>query len=750
MPVHERLRLTPIGTLRYRNLPHAFYIIASAVIFFMVAFLATASGEGILEGITGNVEMDYNFVSTKTTDASGNTTKTQINNYNPKLTLNLNYDLYPKLNLNAGGTFEENITDPLSGEGTAHTELRRVRPFIWLTFRDPIYRAALGYDKREDTLKVSGLSKTTLIQDNYNANLEWRPEAFPRTQVFYTRTNTYDEPRSSLDTQKDYVNLKSEYVYRGLDVTYFGTYVNTQDKIRNFDSTELSNEGRLIYATTFFNGRTSFNTDDRLNVTKIDTTNAGQGQVGVPVFPFAGLSALSDTPLNGTLAANPAMIDGNLTASAGVNIGLPPLGGDTRRRNVGLDFLTSVELNALLVWVDRELPQDIANSFSWDIYTSTDNLNWTFYRTVPVATFGPFLNRFEIDFPNVTTRYIKVVTKPLSATVLDASKFPDIFITEIQPFLNTPAASLKNSTTRIFQDYTVDVKTRLLNTVALYHDLNAYYIEQEPNGQKRYNVSNGLFFTQTLTPILSTSDNASVEIGSEENQTRIAFLYYASLLATPLKTLTNSLVFSGNNEILGGLTSRSNSVVLYNTAQLYKGIDAVLNLGAVFTSQEQEAGNTLRRTDLYVNPGVNLTPHPSMALTLYYLGKKSHASGGPEGSLSDVTENRVDLGASWTPFRTVFLSATVSADSETGKKTTVLQNYGLNWAPFPDGQLQFSFFYNENYFPGRSRLFQPTVRWYFSVKRRSYLDLSYQWNNTEAAGQKTQANIVSTTLKIFF
>jgi len=241
-----------------------------------------------------------------------------------------------------------------------------------------------------------------------------------------------------------------------------------------------------------------------------------------------------------------------------------------------------------------------------------------------------------------------------------------------------------------------------------------------------------------------------VEAGAEGDQTRLAFLYYASLLATPLKTLSNSLVFSGNNQNVGGQANNNNAVTLYNTAQLYRGITMALNLGVSHTSEDQETGGSQTHTDAYVNPGINITPSPTMTLTFYYLGKKSYLSGVATGSSSDITENRFDVGASWTPVRTVFLSASVSSDSTTGQMSSLQQNYGLNWNPFPDGQLQFSFIYTESYLPGRSTIIQPSLRWYVGAKRRSYLDLSYQFNTTESGGQKIETNIVSSTLKIFF
>jgi len=404
------------------------------------------------------------------------------------------------------------------------------------------------------------------------------------------------------------------------------------------------------------------------------------------------------------------------------------------------------------VSVDRNLPFEIASTFLWEVYTSTDNLNWTLLQAGTPAPFGPFLNRFEITFPKVTTRYIKVVTRPLSAAVIIPPGFanPDlIFITEVQAFLNRPVQDIRRSTTRTFQNYTLDVKTRLLNAPTLYHDFNSYYSEVGPDGRRRYNISNGLFFSHRFTPILSSSANASAEYGAEGDDTRVAFLYYASLLANPLRTLSHNLVFSGKNETFGGLTSNANTAVLYNAAQLYKGIDANINLGVSLTSDEQQGGGSVDRRRAYVNAGTNITPHPSFVLTLYYFGQRTRTSGGSV-TLDDITENRLDLGASWTPFRSLFLSASVNVSTETGQETKVQQNYGLNWTPFPDGQLQFSFFYNESYLPDRSRIIQPTLRWYLSSRRRSYIDLSYQRRSLESVGQKTETDVISSNLKIYF
>ncbi|HTP03670.1 MAG TPA: hypothetical protein VMM54_00765, partial [Nitrospirota bacterium] len=52
----------------------------------------------------------------------------------------------------------------------------------------------------------------------------------------------------------------------------------------------------------------------------------------------------------------------------------------------------------------------------------------------------PGVGRFEITFPNVTTKYIKVVVSPLSpfAAGGQAGDFPGIYVIELQAFKPGP------------------------------------------------------------------------------------------------------------------------------------------------------------------------------------------------------------------------------------------------------------------------------------------------------------------------
>jgi hypothetical protein len=88
--------------------------------------------------------------------------------------------------------------------------------------------------------------------------------------------------------------------------------------------------------------------------------------------------------------------------------------------------------------------------------------------------------------------------------------------------------------------------------------------------------------------------------------------------------------------------------------------------------------------------------------------------------------------------------------NQTGEQSHTLQNYTLNWSPFPGGALQFRFSFNENRRPEDGtidRIVSPGVR--YMINNRSYLDVSYQSIRSAAPGQSMDSNIFSANLRVF-
>jgi hypothetical protein len=238
----------------------------------------------------------------------------------------------------------------------------------------------------------------------------------------------------------------------------------------------------------------------------------------------------------------------------------------------------------------------------------------------------------------------------------------------------------------------------------------------------------------------------AVENGEENEENRIAYIGNASLTADPLRTLRHSLVFYGRDEEIGGRPNDNYSLTLYNNAQLYQGID--VNLSGGINYARQETGE--KRTDYVINLGANLVPHPTLTLGLTASDTISRFRGGERGSGSTDTW-RLDFNVNFNPFRTLYLFALIQLVDEKGRDMETVQDYGVSWSPFPDGALQFNFIYNEDYQSInnlKERFLTPSIRW--NITKRSHIDFSYQYTKTKSDVQKTESNLFSVGLKIFY
>jgi hypothetical protein len=424
---------------------------------------------------------------------------------------------------------------------------------------------------------------------------------------------------------------------------------------------------------------------------------------------------------------------------------------------MGLDFqnpLTAV--NRVLVWITtsngQRLPNAIASLYRWDIYASQDNLVWTPVFSTTGLTLDPFQNRFEIRFPTVTTRFIKVVVTPLDINAVQALSVPgflppfNVFVTEIQAFNEVPAASVQGKTSTLSHIFNSDVKVRLLDTPALYYDGSFFLTSSSPGGFTKWTLNNALLADHRFNEFVSASGRFAREDDDEPQGHRGAFVYNALVRFTPLPTLTNTLTYSGRTETFQGKTSDSNSLYLSNTAELYKGVNVNASGGATFTTDQ--TGQKITAYNFLLS--LNIVPRTDLSFNVTYTWNESTLSGGVQRE-STISTQRADFGATWRPFTTLYLTSSFSVLEQTGLNTNTFQNYGLNWSPFPDGALQFNFAYSESVTTlnqERSRLITPSLTW--KITARTTLDVSYPFIKTESVSGTSDSETLSAILRTSF
>jgi hypothetical protein len=709
-------------------------------------FFIPAPQPALADSIRALLEFDYNTFDLESMDkATGLKSETQSETWGQNYHLNLDKTIYPNLRFNAGGIFQKDETDSTINDEDRVTTLTNTRPFADLTLKTPVYTAGVGYSKRDAEAQVDDLSRQTNINELYNAILGWRPEGLPSFDMRLEKADFYDQDRELQDTTQTTASLICRYANDKLDLQYRPFFLETEDRVNSIDTKTTIHNGRVNYSESFFNKRSSFSTTYNVSRMEIDTIAYGTGEVNSPLFPFSGLSDLDDSPTLGALTVNPALIDGDLATSGGVNIGLPPAASDRQPRNVGLGFVSDTEVNNLRIWVDRELPNDIADFFSWDIYTSADNENWHRETTVTTAPFDPFQNYFDIDFPSVTTRYIKVVVTPLTVILPNATSFPDIFITEIQPYVTKPVQDAEGKNTTTTHLVNMDMRTRLMQSEELFHEISYFLVKTDPGADERYTLVNAFSGFRQLTPVFSGNFRLSREDITETTDDGEAYGYSASLRADPLPTLDHTLLFSGRRESIGDEETDTDSLFLQNRAELYKGIDAFLQGG--LHRKTQETGEQDDST--IVNFGATVVPHHALTMTLSYSGTSTDQSGGDraEGTLKD---NRMDLGAAFRPFQTVYLFASIGRVEQDGKQDT-LQNYSLNWSPFPYGTLQLQFAYSEDLRSedqSKIKTIRPSLRW--AIAPRISLDLSYMVTESDSVRETVDLKSFNAIVKMIY
>jgi hypothetical protein len=538
------------------------------------------------------------------------------------------------------------------------------------------------------------------------------------------------------------------------------------------ESKSTGHDLRIMYDDQYLRGRVTVSAyyDYGNRVTEI--TTSGQGTVSFQALAVDGLFLNSDNLLTDLLPSSPFLIDNTFTGptNAPNNIGSatstasPP---DTAARNIGLQFASATEMNALDVWVysvtgatidtavPAFLPAPVSGSFTWAVYTSPDNRNWRLYQTGVSAPYDidasrPGVGRFEITFPNVTTKYIKVVVSPLSpfAAGGQGRDFPGVYVTELQAFIARPAADVTGKSTSTSQLGGLSTKVTILKIPMLYYDFSYFYNRSESQfaTSRITTMSNALSVLHQFNPVFSGNARAERVDDSTPIGDTVSYRYSAQITAVPLRTLSHTLGFSYITQQSPTGHSTNNAVTLANTAELYRNFTAFLN-GAL-SSQTSETDQKTDSTNY--SWGVNLIPITTLNITLSSSGQKSDMSGGgfPDSSQSSRTN---EVSVSYYPFTTLYLFGSRSVRSGSGQPNDRLINYGLNWSPFPGGDLVFNFSYYETRRALDNSIDKsviPSLRW--NITRRTYVIAAYNSTKNTSVLQQSTSRTYSTSLNMTF
>lgn len=701
----------------------------------------------LAQDLSGHIELRAGWSDLLSRAADGGAIERESFTLFQRYSVNASWQLFPNLRLAAGGLFEQTDTSTdLNGVDLPDGELQRLQPYLNLTLQNKLYSAEFRYRRLEDRFGGTG-GTATEVQDSYSAIFGWRPERLPRVRFRAQLSETHDGTREITDTKLTLNELRLEQtLYGRLRLFYKGLIDELENRLEDLEVRRTSHTARATFGDSWWSNRLQLSADFLRLDQRNEIRGSAGGEVLTPALIASGLSGLSELPEDVVLAENPALIDDNRSASAGIDLGLEETGGDDRSRNIGIDLGIETAVDILWVSIDREIPPQIATSFRWEIYSSRDNREWLVEETVNLSQYNRFDRRFELRFSQVSARYLKVVTSPLARAVPGATEFPEIFVTEVEAFQLTPADQAGSEFTSYTETVSTSLRGRLLKSHSLFYEF-ASTDRRKEGAPSTSQISHGLSFSEQLTPKLTLSARASREESESVGRDLLTYPYSASLRANWLPTLEQRLVFSGREDETEGEERSDRSLFLFTAAELYRGVNADLILA--IGEQDTVAGDRSDFTQISAN--ASLTPHPSLAVNARYYRREENLSSGSLSPEQERSRSRRELNATFTPFPAIYLFGSYRLEGATGAQDRTVRNYGLGWTPFQGGNLQLSFRYDETYQSQVDSLFKvysPRVRW--NITSRWYAELAWESATLDAERQESENEVFTLSSRLAF
>lgn len=761
-----------------------FFLFAVAVI-----YTAVFPGTACSDDVKGSADLEYSQTSSKTDSGNGNISRVNTDDFLQQYTLTLSKTLYPNLTLFANGIFQQDLAATSADTGDTKSRTTTFQPLIILTLNPSPFSAVATYNKLQITTNSSGSPPETVITDTYSGLFSYKADGLPELYITPQRTETYDTQRALQDTLVNRLVVNSRFVpVKNLDLSCQFTYNDTYDKIQNVDTAQISGSGRFSYSRAFFNNRVFLTSDG--NVSRQETTaTIGTAGSGVQFSPAAvsglyaadstagsqlGVDVPPHTPANDAMISTPFLINGgDFIGNAGkLNIGFPQANpADNNPRDVGLAFAQPTEVNAIYVTVNQDV-NTVAASYSWDVYTSSDinvgqgvnptaTQQWTLYQPAATFTFSEVDKTFRIVFQKVTAQFFKVVTRPLPVPAsVPGVDVNNILVSQIQAFDSaTSSQAGKSRTVTTTQSYDLNVRTRILDSPALFYDLSGYYSRTSNTGsgfavgqpnQLSYIVTNGLSGAYRFNQVFSANARVAREDSNGPEGSSVAYIGNASLTAVPIRTLSDSLVFSSRQQQIGGKPNDTTSVFLTNLAELYKGLNAALSGGLSWSTSPTLQTNNSE----ILNFTLSAVPYSVLTINGDFSWTDSNTTGGGVPNVQTLAA-RSDLAFTYTPFPTLSFLGSFGVFSGVNVQQNTLTSYGVNWSPFPDGTLQFNFTYNQDLASLNSTkdtTILPNLRW--NISRYTYMTISYLVFKSESVitdvHQHSNQETFSTALHVTF
>jgi hypothetical protein len=532
-----------------------------------------------------------------------------------------------------------------------------IQPSGGLIWKHPLFVfSGSGLRRRVEGDLIPG----RLVTDNAQFAFSTREERYPLVSLRYDWQHIYDKDviDSDHDTRDRRFQAGASYAGINNDVSYTFTRRLGENIISGLETTRNDHLFRWgASSSPMESGNLHLSANYRFSHSSQTDEITTSGTVIEEIPISSGLFAVDTSPENGALEVIPALTDGDRVSPTAPPINI---GSGATDRNVGADLGFARSVSTLYVRTDRAS----GPLLQWRVFTSSDNLSWQLVDANPTIEFNVALDRYEIEFDSIETRYVKVVNAGLNPVA-------EVFVTEIQAFRERGSDELE----RTERDHLVDGRvsyrvTERLDTSADFtyqHDTAAITVEDRDvidyalRGRYRQSdvVSHEVWWDQSYQDFEGPGDDLSDRSASY------------TLRLDPLPTLTSSLSLSNRRSFIDGERElEATSALAEASGMPVRGLNLSMEVG-----RNRNDAFFLGRRDISWTYRASLDGSFTRSLDaiISYLYRRTTSR--PEDEARN--RNEYSLGFDYRMTRTILGRGTVTIVNDV--RDTVSQDYLLTW-----------------------------------------------------------------------
>lgn len=639
----------------------------TALLFFVIALISLMRPDAVF-AIDARADVTYQ----KTTTTSGGQT-VERSNLNETYIFGVSHALTSTIMVLGDVRFSK---IRINGQETSD-----IFPMFFLSYTPPavkLYYISLGYTRNE-TVPPGGDPFST---SNINASFTIPADRWPSFSLFYNQAmnNDYKEPHL----------LDNISINKGINTTYDFSFLETATNLNysysepvlidRVGKTKTETQSHIVSAAlgrSFWDKK--IHTNLNIGHSQFETTlkSIGAAQTFEQKRTASeGLFAIDITPTLDPLGQQTALINNDTSSAvAGINLN----GSD---RNIGLRLTTAQSVLRLHLYISDDTvdPNIATHNFAWQLYTSSDGINWVL---MGVTTTWDSVNR-RIVFTlssETTAEYFKVVN-----TLFPAGALP-INVSEIEAIgrlTSQPTQIFRITTVRDFGSFGFSFSP--ISRLSINYNISYDNITQDLNNTDVTNISQGVGLRTVIVPqylnVFTSYSTLKTSSKSTAGSTETGLDNYSlSISSSPLPTLNTSLNYGYSESLTGGTAyAKTNSINGNIFMNLYKGVD--LGFGSLIAeSKDLNANSKANSTNSYVN--LNLVPWKP--LTIIVNGSDSHSVVRTAGQERDTSGQSLNTVISYIPTKNIFITTTI------GIKPISSQSYNITW--FPSRNIQTSLRY---------------------------------------------------------